>query len=187
MDFQNLIKKILVLILLLVIIAGGVFLWQKYQNEGKYVDRIKTILSEKVDSLKAMIVPELQLPEDSELDLSEVNISAFVPDEASADKENLSREEEEEKEQEVIVVPKPQLTLAEIQERVEEVSEEVERIKREVKRLSVLAEMQKEIDAIVERAETISQRIGGLAESEGGVEIFARESDFLNQENVDPV
>jgi len=185
MDFQNLIKKIFVLVLLLLVIAGGVFLWQKYQNGGRYTDRIKTILSEKVDSLKAMIIPELQLPKDSELDLSEVDFENFLP------KEEISEVREEapgeEGEQEIIIIPKPRLTLSEIQERVKGVAEETEKIEREVKRLSVLAEMQKEIDAIAERAETISQRISGLAESEGGAEIFARESDLSNQENIDPV
>ena len=72
-------KRIFVLILLLVIIAGGVFLYQKNPTGKEYVERIKSVLSEKLISLKAMITPELDLSEDSGLDLSEVNVSAFAP------------------------------------------------------------------------------------------------------------
>ena len=191
-------KRIFVLILLLVIIAGGVFLYQRNPAGKEYVERIKSVLSEKLVSLKAMIAPELDLSEDSGLDLSEVNVSAFVPDGASADKENLlagGEEEEEEptespsdnqagkEDQEIII----KLTLSEIKEMVSEIAEKTEKIKQEVKRLTALAEIQKEIDAITQRTETLGQKLDTLkvlAASQEKVDSFAEETELSNQETT---
>ena len=159
MGLKLLNKKIFVLILLLVVIAGGVFLYQKNPDENKYIERIKSLLSGKLVSLKAMIAPELDLSEDLGLDLSEVNISAFANDVALADKENLltegEEEEEEEEEEEIVITPK-QPTLPEIKERVDEIAEKTEKIIQEVERLTALDELQKEVNTIAKKVQTIS-------------------------------
>ncbi len=181
-------KRIFVLVLLLVIIAGGVFLYRKNPDENKYIERIKSLLSGKLVSLKAMIAPELDLSEDLGLDLSEVNISAFVNDVASADKENLltEGEEEEEEEEEIVITPK-QPTLPEIKERVDEIAEKTEKIIQEVERLTALAELQKEVNIIAKKIQIISQQINELrtlAESQERVDSFAEETELSNQETT---
>ncbi len=196
MGLKLLNKRIFVLILLLVVIAGGVFLYQKNPAGKEYIERIKSLLSEKLVSLKAMIAPELDLSEDSGLNLSEVNISALAPDEASADKENLLTEGEEEEEpvespsdnqagkEELVIAPK-QLTLPEIEEWVDEIAEKTEKVMQAVEKLTALAELQKEVDAIAEKVETLGQQVNELkilATSQEEVDSLVEETNLSDQE-----
>lgn len=131
-------KDFIFLILLLVIVFGVLF-WQNPETIDFYFDK-----------LKAEISPKLELSEDSGLDLSEINISAFAPDEVLSDKEEsvfalegiggplvgeLLGEQAVEKE---IVVSREKLTLEEIEQEVNKVAEEVERIDKEVQILVTL-------------------------------------------------
>lgn len=132
-------KDFIFLILLLVIVFGVLF-WQNPETIDFYFDK-----------LKAEISPKLELSEDSGLDLSEINISAFAPDEVLSDKEKesvftlegiggplvgeLLGEQAVEKE---IVVSREKLTLEEIEQEVNKIAEEVERIDKEVQILVTL-------------------------------------------------
>lgn len=132
MDFRIFKKDSLYLVLLLIAV-GGILLWQNYQ----FVE----------DKLKATIAPELSLSEDSELDVSEINLESLLPE--------GEEEEEEEEEQEQVIVLKPKLTLLEIQEEVNKIAIEVERIDREVQELVAFAELQGEINEITEKVAEI--------------------------------
>jgi len=136
-------KDFLFLILLLVIVFGVLF-WQNPDTVVFYLDKIKAVMA-----------PKLELSEDSGLDLSEVNISAFAPDKASANKEEeengiggpligeLPGEDilEQETKQEVVVLEK-KLTLEEIEQEVIRIAKEVERIDKEVQILVALDKTQ---------------------------------------------
>lgn len=180
MSLRLLNKRIFVLILLLVIIAGGVFLYQKNSTGKEYADRIKLLLSEKLVSMRAMIVPELDLSEDSGLDLSNVNFENLL---TGGEKEE---KEEEEKNQEIVIIPR-QLTFLEIKEKVDEIAKKTEKVKQEVERLTALAEIQKEINAIAEKVQAISQQINELrtlAASQKKIDSFVEETELSNQETT---
>ncbi len=192
MGFKFLNKRIFVLILLLVLITGGVFLYQRNPAGKEYVERIKLLLSEKLVSLKAMIAPELDLSENSGLDFFEVNFENLLveggeeEEEEPAESPSDNQTDKEEDGKEIIIAPK-QLTLSEIKERVDEIAEKTERIKQEVGRLAALTEIQKEIDAITQRAETLGQKLDTLkvlAASQKEIDSFAEETELPNQETT---
>jgi len=141
MDFRIFKKDSLYLVLLLIAV-GGILLWQNYQFVE---DKTELVFSK----IKATMAPELSFPEDSGLDVSEINLESLLPE----------GEEEEEEEQEQVIVLKPQLTLLEIQEEVNKIAIEVERIDREVQELKALTEFQKEINEITKEVAEIDQEV----------------------------
>ncbi len=143
-------KDKLYLILLLIAI-GGILLWQNFQFVE---DKTELVFSK----LKAIVAPELLLFEDSELDLSKVNLESLLPQEEIA---SGAGEEEEEEEK---GAPKPQLTLLEIQEEIDEIREEVEEVKQKVDKLATLTEIQDKIDEIREKVAEASQEVKKLTQ-----------------------
>ena len=140
-------KDFIFLILLLVIVSGVLF-WQNPEIVDFYFDKIK-----------AGIYPQLELSQDSGLNLSEINIESLFEEEEPAfalEKAMTGEEEEEEgiggpligemlEEQAVekeIIVLKKQLTLEEIEQELNIVAKEVERIDKEVQILVVLDKAQ---------------------------------------------
>lgn len=136
MDFKILNKSSLFLVLLLIIVVG-VFFWQNPEVT--------------FDKIKAMISPKISLSEDSDLDLSEINIENLLGEEEKQEQEEengigglLIGElpgEEEALEQEVVVLKK-NLTLEEIQQEINIIAKEVERIDKEVQILVALSKTQ---------------------------------------------
>jgi len=140
-------KDFIFLILLLVIVFGVLF-WQNPETLDFYFNKIK-----------AGISPQLELSQDSGLDLSEVSIeslfeeeeSAFAPEGAmvgKADEEGIGGPLigelpgiEETLEKELVVLEK-KLTLEEIEQEVNRVAKEVERIEKEVQILVALDKAQ---------------------------------------------
>ena len=131
-------KDFLFLILLLVIVFGVLF-WQNPETVVFYFDKIK-----------AGISPQLELSQDSGLDLSEINIESLFKDEEPAFTEVFVDEDgiggpligelpeiEETLEKEIVVLGK-KLTLEEIEQEVNRVAKEVERIDKEVQILVAL-------------------------------------------------
>ena len=134
-------KDFLFLILLLVIVFGVLF-WQNPETVVFYFDKIK-----------AGISPQLELSQDSGLDLSEINISSFTEVSEGEEGEEVEEVEEVEEgiggplvgelleeqavEKEIVVLGK-KLTLEEIEQEVNRVAKEVERIDKEVQILVAL-------------------------------------------------
>ncbi len=130
-------NKDFIFLILLLVIVSGVLLWQNPETINFYFDKIK-----------AGISPQLELSEDSGLDLSEINISSFT--EVSEDEEDEAGEDgiggpligelpglEESLEKEIVVLEK-KLTLEEIEQEVNRVAKEVERIDKDVQILVAL-------------------------------------------------
>jgi len=146
--YNELMNKDFLFLILLLIIVFGVLFWQNPNTIEFYFDKIKAVIS-----------PELSLSEDSELDLSEVNIESLLEEDEKGEEpvfaEVLVSEEEEEgiggpligelPEEEVleeeIVVLKKKLTLEEIEQEVNRVAKEVQRIDREVQTLVALSKI----------------------------------------------
>jgi len=139
-------KDFLYLILLLIIVSGILF-WQNPNTIEFYFDKIK-----------AGIYPNLELSEDSGLDLSEINIENLLSIEEEEEEEEelafteVSTSEEygiggpligelpeiEENLEKEVVVLENKLTLEEIEQEVNRIAKEVERIDKEVQILVVL-------------------------------------------------
>lgn len=142
-------KDFIFLILLLVIVFGVLF-WQNPETIDFYLDKIKAVMA-----------PKLELSEDSELDLSEVNIESLLEQDEKKEEsafalEGVTLDEEEDGiggplvgelleeqvvEKDVVVLGK-KLTLEEIEQEVNRVAEEVERIDKEVQILVALDKTQ---------------------------------------------
>ena len=139
-------KDFIFLILLLVIVFGVLF-WQNPGTIDFYFDKIK-----------AMMAPELELSEDSDLDLSEVNIESLFEQDGKKEESVFTIDgvtlyeqeewgvggpligellEEQAVEKEIVALGK-KLTLEEIEQEVNRVAEEVERIDKEVQTLVTL-------------------------------------------------
>jgi len=146
-------NKDFIFLILLLIIVFGVLFWQNPETIDFYFDKIK-----------AGISPQLELSQDSGLNLSEVNIESLFKEEEPAFTEVSADEGEEgiggpligemiEEEpafapeiapagkQEVVVLEK-KLTLEEIEQEVNRVAKEVERIDKEIQILVALDKVQ---------------------------------------------
>ncbi len=123
MSLRSLNKKILLLGFLLTI--GGIFLWQNHQAGEKYFNKIKS------NFLKATVTPISLVFEESEPEVSEINLENSLPEER---KTTLKPEIE--------LPPSPapssdgagldSLTLVEIQEKLDDIAERVDEVSQEV-------------------------------------------------------
>ena len=148
-------NKDFIFLILLLIVVFGVLFWQNPETIDFYFDKVKAVMA-----------PKLKLSEDSGLDLSNVDISAFVSDEALVNKEEesvfvldeitLNEEqiengiggpligemlEEQVVEKEVVVFEK-KLSMQEIEQEINRVAKEVERIDKEIQILVALSRTQ---------------------------------------------
>lgn len=136
--------------LFLAVVMLGIFL---YENEG--------VREKLVGSFKAKIAPELDLSQDTGLDLSELNLGVeqeiqekneeLRDEELSSSFEGQQEEEEEEK-----------LTLEQIKEKLDEIEEKKNQIEKEVKKLKVLVEIQEDIKELSEKIVEISKEVNNL-------------------------
>ncbi len=191
MDFKKIDKEVLVFILVLIVI-GGIYLWQNYGVGQKYFDNLKSVFSRispvkfvqqlfnRVNPFQARVFPEL-LPAQ---DLGEINLGNLLPK-----GKILSGAGEEE---EVVVGAKEetettnrQLTLDEIQEEINRIIGEVEEVGQEVNKLEALTEIQKEINNIKKETEVAKQEVNKLktlVEIQEEIDEIAEKTDILTQE-----
>lgn len=151
-------KKFIVLGFLLVVLVG-IFLWQNKDFGNGYLNWLKTgILN--INPFDKMMGPELQLSEDSGLNLSDVDIESLMAEKSKPSEEKPSFAEATDGKEEIIegiggpiegylpieelVIAKKQMTLEEIEQEVNRIAKEVERIEKDVQALVVLHELKRD-------------------------------------------
>lgn len=118
----------------------GVFF---YENQG--------VRQGLFDKLKAKLAPELNLSEDTGLDLSEISVENFD-----------SGAKEEQKPAPPQAGELSSLSLEQIKEKLDEVEAKKQDIEREVNKLIILQEIEQKIDEITKQAEILSQQVKTL-------------------------
>lgn len=165
MASNNLVKKTFVLIFLLAVLIA-IFIWQGNGFSQDYLGWLGTGLA-RLNPFDIMIGPELELAEDSGLDLSNVNIEEMIieqsesieesteesieekVEETSAEEPLVSKDEIPKEEviigiggpvESVIVVSENKMTLEDIEQEINRITKEVERIDENVQSLVALYE-----------------------------------------------
>lgn len=122
----------------------GVFF---YENQG--------VRQGLFDKLKAKLAPELNLSEDTGLDLSEISVENFDSG-AKEEQGELSPVRER------FSNGVSSLSLEQIKEKLDEVEAKKQDIEREVNKLIILQEIEQKIDEITKQAEILSQQVKTL-------------------------
>ena len=152
MTSNNLFKKIFVLIFLLAVLAA-IFIWQGNGFSQGYLGWLRTGMA-RLNPFDKMIGPELELAEDSGLDLSNVNIEEIITEQSESIDEEIIEEDIKESLPEdpvliedeviigiggpvepIIVVSEKKMTLEEIEQEVNRITKEVERIDKDIQTL----------------------------------------------------
>ena len=156
MASNNLAKKTFVLIFLLAVLVA-IFIWQGSDFSKDYLGWLRTGMA-KLNPIDRMIGPELQLTQDSGLDLSNVNIEEIIAEHSEPIEEKVEEDIEESLPEEpedlinevvigiggptepIVVVSEKKITLEEIEQEINRIAEEVERIDNDVQALVALYE-----------------------------------------------
>ena len=161
MASNNLVKKTFVLIFLLAVLIA-IFIWQGNGFSQDYLGWLGTGLA-RLNPFDIMIGPELELAEDSGLDLSNVNIEEMIIEQSESTEESIEEKVEETSAEEslvskyeiskeeviigiggpvesVIVVSENKMTLEDIEQEINRITKEVERIDENVQSLVALYE-----------------------------------------------
>lgn len=103
--------------------------------------------------LKAKLAPELNLSEDTGLNLSEISVENFQSEPLEA----------REKDKELSSLPKSKtISLEQIKEKLDEIEAKKQGIEKEVNKLIALQEIEQKIDEIAKQAEILSQQVKTL-------------------------
>ena len=162
MSSKTISKTILVLSLLLIVIVAASLLDKS--EMGRWV---KSVLAN-LNPLKAGISLNLLSSEEPEITSEDIDMDKLLAKFEDEEKDETERAEAIQ-EPEVVQEPPKQLTVEEIQKRVDKIEREVSEISQKVDRLHVLAELRKEVGEIGTKANEISQKVqelGTLARAE---------------------
>ncbi len=174
---NSLIKKIFVLIIFLAIVVVSVVLINPGE-ETDYLGKVKSVLS-KLSFSKAGI---MDFSNQSNFDLSDINFDELM---SETEAEEIEEPVQVDENQGTEVVPSSQMSLEEIQEKVEEVIAIAEKVKKDIEEFSALTEIQEEINLIAEKTNKVgtdANELRTLAQVQEKVDKITETANTLNQE-----